>query len=308
VGELVDIQKKRGVFSLCQRLPHPPSSRDGIRFRSASRVRFWVRSYGVAATFLMSLTAANAADLPSSAPPPVLPLPPAPYSWTGVYAGVNAGFGLDNFGFPFSASVPPNSVAGTNSIFSRGAVAGGQIGFNYQFTNVPVIGNAIVGLEASADWANLRGSTTFATELGTLSLNTRFENFGTLRARFGYAFDRLMIYFADGLTFGTVDNSFSLGAPSNLAGSSSFTHTGIFPNVGTVGIGVEYALTNNWTIRAEYQYDFIIAEQLIFNPAPGTSVDFNTRAMYHIVTLGLNYKFDLFAPPAPAPLPVVAKY
>jgi outer membrane immunogenic protein len=297
----------RGAFR--QKFPLSPSFLDCVRFRSARCVPRLLRSCGAGAAFLGSLAAANAADLPSSAPPPVLPpLPPPPlFTWTGVYAGVNAGGGLDHFGFPFSVSVPPNVAAGTAGITSTGPVAGGQIGFNYEFTNVPVIGKAVVGLEADVDWANLRGSTEIPTTLGTLAINTHYEDFGTLRARIGYPIDRVLIYLTGGLTFGTAANSFVLGPPSNLSGTTSFTHTGFFPRVDTVGIGVEYALTNNWSVKAEYLYDCILAEQLIFTPTAGTSVDFNTRAMYHILRLGLNYKFDLF-PATPVPAPVVAKY
>ena len=259
------------------------------------------------AALLLSLGLAKAADLPSPAAPPLIPsLPASPYNWTGFYAGVNAGFGLDHFAFPYTISGPTSFVTGMSGITSRGPVAGAQAGFNYQFFNVPIIGNAVVGLEASVDWADLHGSVAVPTALGTFSPSTRFQDFGTLRARVGWAFDRLLLYLAGGLTFGTVNAAYTVGPPSNFAGSTTFTRTGFIPHVDTVGLGAEYAISNNWTVRVEYMYDCIIAKNEIFAPVPGSAsnVQFATRAMYHIVTVGLNYKFDWFAPPTP----VVAKY
>jgi outer membrane immunogenic protein len=52
-------------------------------------------------------------------------------------------------------------------------------------------------------------------------------------------------------------------------------------------------------------YDFINARPVVFNQVPGSSIQFNTRTMYHIARIGLNYHFDWLSPPA---TPIVAKY
>jgi outer membrane immunogenic protein len=249
---------------------------------------------------IIAASAATAADLPSRAEPPIMPpLPPAPYNWTGFYVGVNGGVGLDHFAFPYKFTLP-GTVEGTSGITSRGAVLGGQIGYNYELTNLPIIGHAVVGVEVDSDWSAVAGTNTAGTLAGTATFGTRFEDFGTARLRVGYNFDRLLVYLTGGLTYGTTETYYSI---AGLSGATTATYTGVFPRVGVVGIGAEYALTNNFSIKAEYVYDFVGARWDSFSTPP-SQVDFGTRSMYHIARIGLNYKLDLFSPP----VPIVAKY
>jgi outer membrane immunogenic protein len=261
---------------------------------------FFSRSIAVVA-FAFATSSAFAADLPvlKGTLPPLLP--PAEYDWTGVYIGVNGGGGLDHFAFPYSMALPNGLEQGTTGITSSGPVFGGQIGFNYQLNNLPVIGHAVVGVEADTDWASLHGAVTVPTlASGPATFSTRFENFGTLRARVGYNFDRLLLYLTGGLTYGTTQNSFSV---AQFSGSRTTTFTGLPFRVDAVGAGAEYALTNNISVKAEYMYDCIRANQVTFTP-DGTTINFNSRSMYHIIRFGLNYKLDWLSPAAP----VVAKY
>jgi outer membrane immunogenic protein len=253
-------------------------------------------------TTLAAVSVASAADLPSSAPPPVMPpLPAPPFNWTGFYIGVNGGGGLDHFSFPYTLNLPGDSETGRSGITSRGALFGGQVGYNYEFTNVPFIGHAVVGVELDSDWANLNGSSTVATQaLGPATFGTRFDNFGTARLRVGYNFDRLLIYTTGGFTYGSFNSFYNVGG---FSGSQSLTYVRPPPRANAVGVGIEYALTNNVSLKAEYLYDAVLAKYDTFSTAGG-NVSFLTRADYHIVRLGLNYKLDLFSPPAP----VIAKY
>src|SRR5438128_1352627 len=80
---------------------------------------------------LMVLTgSALAADLPVKAPPPAVAA-----SWAGFYLGVHGGYGWkkDDFSIPtsgfFNAASPPS----LDGITSKGAVYGGQAGYNWQF-------------------------------------------------------------------------------------------------------------------------------------------------------------------------------
>jgi outer membrane immunogenic protein len=243
-----------------------------------------------------------AADLPSLSTPPVMPpSPPASTNWTGLYVGVNGGGGLDHFAFPFYTDLFGNFEKTSSGISSKGAVLGGQIGYNYQLTNLPIIGHAVAGVEVDSDWASLTGSTTVNTlASGPATFTTRFENFGTARLRLGYDFDRLLVFFTGGLSYGTTRSSYNFAGFSN---ANTDTHTGLPPHVGVVGIGAEYALTNNFSIKAEYLYDFIRDDFVTFT-TPTSQVGFGTRSMYHIARIGLNYKLDLFSPP----VPVIAKY
>jgi outer membrane immunogenic protein len=65
----------------------------------------------------------------------------------------------------------------------------------------------------------------------------------------------------------------------------------VIPQVGNVGIGVEFAMAPNWTVKAEYLYEFITANRVDFRSPGGTNFGFGTRTMYHIGRVGLNYRF-----------------
>ena len=104
-----------------------------------------------AATALLA-GAASAADLPRRAAPPVF-VPVPVFTWTGFYAGFNAGYGFDAADRNSVTSIVTSGAsgivlapagvpqgAGTGAvIFSdrssqEGFTGGAQIGYNYQFT------------------------------------------------------------------------------------------------------------------------------------------------------------------------------
>ena len=114
--------------------------------------RVILRSLGLTFAILGTTGIAVAADLPSPAPmltkaPPLNP----PFSWTGFYVGANAGGawgrGSDSNSFFFPAATT------TGNFNLSGAVAGGQLGYNWQTANW------VFGLETDADWSSVQGST-----------------------------------------------------------------------------------------------------------------------------------------------------
>jgi outer membrane immunogenic protein len=236
-----------------------------------------------------------AADLPNLKESPIAPMPAPVFSWTGFYAGVNGGYGLDHVSFPYSVTLPGGSiVSGQSGLTERGPLFGGQVGYNYEIANVPIIGHAVVGVEADTDWSNINGSVTFGTSQGLETFGTRIENFGSLRGRVGYNFDRLLLYISGGLAYATTENYYSV---PGFSGSYTATHLPL--RFGAFGAGLEYALTDNWSVKGEYMYNYVSVGWNVYPP----DVDYMSRATFHIVRFGLNYKFDLFEP-----TPVVAKY
>jgi outer membrane immunogenic protein len=100
---------------------------------------------------------AFAADLPVHYKAPVNAVAPLPFSWTGFYVGFNVGDAFDNsdrtdlsglsgFGSPF------DSVSFRNK--SSGVTAGGQAGYNYEFS-LGSLSGIVVGLEADAACTDL---------------------------------------------------------------------------------------------------------------------------------------------------------
>jgi outer membrane immunogenic protein len=142
-------------------------------------------------------TSAFAADMGVPAAPPPAPV----WNWTGWYAGVNVGasFGNANTDFSGPVSVPGIQLtpdfAFSNREYPDGFIGGGQIGYNWQYS--PLI---VVGLEADIQGAverdtNNFGPTNFgfinlpvASSVGTVatSYTTQIDWFGTVRARIGY--------------------------------------------------------------------------------------------------------------------------
>ena len=95
---------------------------------------------------------ALAADLPQPAPPPprapatYVPVPVPVFSWTGIYVGINGGYGFGDSNW--SARVAPTGNFSTN-----GLLAGGTLGGNYQW------GQFVLGIEGDGDWQNLNATT-----------------------------------------------------------------------------------------------------------------------------------------------------
>ncbi len=147
--------------------------------------------------------AAAAADL--SRPPPYYPKAPivAPlYSWTGFYVGVNGGgaFGSSKWD-------------STNSFNIDGGLIGGTAGYNYQ------VGQAVFGVEADIDWADISGNTTTACPLGC---KTSDNWLATVRGRLGYAADRFMPFVTGGAAFGDIRAS-TPGFPTASATNAGWT-------------------------------------------------------------------------------------
>ncbi|HLH10403.1 MAG TPA: outer membrane beta-barrel protein [Methylovirgula sp.] len=259
----------------------------------------------LAGAALLAAGSAGAADLPNLKEPVPPPAPEPVFTWTSFYVGVNGGFGLDHASVPYVLTYPAAFAGGTTGMTERGPLFGGQIGYLYQLSGIPsltqgmpLLNNVVVGVEADSDWADINGRATAVTPLGTAVFGTRIKDFGTIRGRLGYSFDRLLLYVSAGFSYATTENYYSV---PGFSGSASVLR--VPPRFAAYSIGGEYAFAQNWTFRAEYLYDYIRANWNDYAPAPGTQVQFASRATFHVVRFGLNYQFDLFTPQ-----PVVARY
>lgn len=237
-----------------------------------------------------------AADLPSSAPPPVY-APPL-FTWTGFYVGVNAGvsFGRNSFegrgtGAWIGNPIKPAVDAVSSGKSDRTNFTGGaQIGYNYQ------VGSFVVGVEGDIGYfSNRKTTSSTAIILGNpVNVTTRVgagDYLGTARARVGYAFDRLLIYATGGVAVAETRTSqriFFAATNTTAFGSGSHTRVGY-----AVGGGAEYALTNNWSVKGEYLYvNLRDTHRNLFNPGfPTFTHRLSATNRDHIVRVGLNYKF-----------------
>lgn len=234
-----------------------------------------IRNLLLAATALTVMSGvASAADLPTSKGAPMAPVVYAPvFTWQGFYVGLNAGYGFSD-----NRNVTFTSGTGVVTTFSDsndgGFVGGGQIGYNWQF------GQIVAGVEADIQYADLGRKSDFAPFYYGGGNDSSY--FGTVRGRLGYAFDRALIYVTGGLAYGDVGGS-SFGSNNTKAGY-------------TLGAGVEYAFTPNWTAKIEGLYVNIDRGNrgyVVAGPTAATTyaVTSGKNNDFGVVRVGLNYKF-----------------
>ena len=237
----------------------------------------------------------------------VAPAPPpeCDFTWTGFYIGANAGYGWGNADTDFEPL--PDAVTFVDLKPIRlepdpdGFIGGGQIGYNWQWNKWLVL-----GAEADFQGSDMEGHDTlfnFPDNAGVgngpdtfLAAHERTQWFGTVRGRIGFVpMCRLMIYATGGLAYGNVDYSANTNFDNGITYPVSFSKT----KAGwTVGGGLEYALSNHWSVRAEYLYYDLGDENRTQNQLLGgvpegppffVRYSFDTTA--NIVRGGLNFKF-----------------
>jgi outer membrane immunogenic protein len=205
---------------------------------------------------------------PVSAKAPMMAPPPVPFSWTGFYIGGNGGYAWGNS----SDTNPAFGTPTTGNFRTSGALAGGQIGYNWQFDAF------VVGLESDFDWSNVKGSTSNGI-CGLTVCTTSDSWIGTTRGRVGFAVDHWLFYGTGGVAYGNIRfNDLPLTSVNGTAA-----------NIGwTAGGGIEYAFTRNWSVKAEYLYVSLDNTGFACTPGCGTStITFNEN----IARGGVNYRF-----------------
>jgi outer membrane immunogenic protein len=244
----------------------------------------------VAAGLALALSAGSAlaADLPHfKGPPPILP---PPFTWTGLYVGVNIGGAFGNGDSQWTrenlhgALGTPifSGVAWQRQTNLTGVTGGGQIGYNYQFN--PWL---VVGVETDFQGASMKsnstgwgpGATTPAAPIGLVlsrayagagTVNSSVDWWGTVRGRVGVTpfMPNLMLYATGGFAYGQVNTNFNYGSVRGLTGIAFIFPTAVsagaygaaaYNNVKTgwtVGGGFEYAplMFPNWSFKLEYDY------------------------------------------------------
>jgi outer membrane immunogenic protein len=212
-----------------------------------------MRKFLAIAAVLATTTAALSADLPSSYPPSNGPAAPVAFTWQGLYLGASGGYG---WGTSYYSS----------DLNLKGPTAGGQIGFNAQWSML------VIGVEASGNWANITQTIGNPALVGATDT---IKAYGTVHTRLGVAVDHFLIYSLGGVAF--AQNQLSVSLFNNTA-SDTQTHMGF-----VIGGGAEYAMTNNLIIRGEYQYADFGSQNYFNNNIASGKVQVST------VKVGLNY-------------------
>jgi opacity protein-like surface antigen len=276
-------------------------------FEDGSDIRGWTASAGLRYQFT------------PEAPPPVIgkvkapPIPIVrPVSWTGFYIG---GFGGVTSAGKADADFDPRPATANTVAFPgvttdpqlAGVLGGAEVGYNHQ------MGQWVLGVELDAAWTNTRGSLAcgsfIAMNPSGLPANALFNStchdqlnwLATATARLGYAWGRALYYVKGGgaWTHEEFSVTCNLGPINPVEPRSqscrSPTTGGLFTEISasdnrfgwTAGFGVQFALTDNWSAKAETNFVGFPDHGLTLTD--GTTV--STRLHMLETKVGVDYRF-----------------
>lgn len=226
---------------------------------------------------------------------------PAPgTNWSGPYIGVQGGYGWEreNLSY-FNPTLPGSGALGADNW-----LAGFNGGINAQ------AGSLVFGVEGEWMWTGLKPGQTFAGPMtpgpgtATVALVSTIDWLAVASAKAGFVVgDKLLVYGRGGVAIAQEKHKAAFGFVIP-AGSSAYDlsgeaiHTG-----GVIGAGLEYALGNNWSVKAEYDYIRMLGQNYTgtggrtanFGVYNGTISDFaNFDKMsqeLQFLKFGVNYHF-----------------
>jgi opacity protein-like surface antigen len=184
--------------------------------------------------------------------------------WSGFYVGADLGVGLAsldavttvaNEGTYFSGD--DNTLltnAGSGELSQWRPVGGARAGYLHQ------MGGAVLGLEASAGTLFFDKSRSAQWEyntapgvFGTIEQSVRADWVATLQARAGWGEDRWLAYVTTGMAVTRLEIDYRYSDDSGSSARSRSSEREV--RFGwTLGLGGEYALDENWSIRGQYLY------------------------------------------------------
>jgi outer membrane immunogenic protein len=187
----------------------------------------------------------------------------------------------------------PNSVQSSKS----GFIGGVEGGYNWQ-THC-----TLFGIEADYSWASISNET-FSTSFpgnnaSTLTESSKLRGFGTVRTRAGVIVDNLLIYVTGGLAYANFERSATASDGFLVTETLASTKT----KWGwTFGVGTEWAMWDNWSLKSEVLYARFEKDQETFlSPFFAANFRFDHQDSVWVSRIGLNYRFGGYGP-------VVAKY
>jgi outer membrane immunogenic protein len=220
---------------------------------------------------------ALAADLPAQTynKAPVY-MPAAIYNWTGFYVGGNIGGDWRN----------SNALNSNSGQF----IAGVQGGADYQFAR-----SWVVGVEANYSFKPSNDNTGFAfvapRGAGLVSNNSDSRGLGSVTGRVGWTWGPGLLYVKGG--YGFRDNGSNIAV--TVAGAPvPFTYNRSQDGY-TVGGGLEYMFTQNWSGKLEYQYFNFGNSQFIAGPVALVGLG-SFRSNEQTFKAGINYRFNMGGP------------
>ncbi|WP_455480961.1 outer membrane protein [Bartonella sp. B12(2025)] len=219
---------------------------------------------------LTSACAAQAADViaPSHEVAPVVSAPE--FSWTGFYLGVQAG--------GFFSKPEMNVLENNSNLFSKDATAqpSGFMAGIYAGSNINIGNGLILGIETDASWADKvdirlapvvsfvekKSDATEPSDPIVYESGLKEKWSGATRVRLGFetSHHHLLPYISGGVSYASLEALYGVGKPQNKPeNTSGYALADGFDGkktmIGyTLGAGVDFAMTHNVVLRAEYRY------------------------------------------------------
>lgn len=194
------------------------------------------------------------------------------YDWSGAYIGLHAGYLWAKVDYD-EPDFPDSSLNRKDEAF----IGGLYLGYNHQMDSL------VAGIEGDF---GLGGIDIDNNEDAFFNSYTAFESDWNahIRARLGFAMDRVLVYLAGGLAIADLE----IDDTDDGYGKVTNTHLGW-----TIGGGIEYAVSENLLVRAEYLYDDYGREGgEISGPNPAADYDVDADMSASTVRLGIAYIFS----------------
>ncbi len=214
----------------------------------------------------------------------------ADYNWTGPYIGGSVGalWGTERWRFVD----PPNSVLTPDF---AGYIVGGQLGYNVQ------LGRLVVGVEGDYGATEARGGIA-CPNAAFFTCQADVHQLASLTGRLGVTLGRALLYGKGGWAAGEVSASTKLNPAQTFDFFFSGVETTKWLTGWTVGGGMEFALSDRWSAKAEYMhYDLGTGR---FQVSDGTAVGFgpefvDAHVREDVVRVGVNLHLQPRAEPVP---------
>ena len=171
----------------------------------------------------------------------------------------------------------------------------------------------MLGIEGDWQWTRPRYSFCRQTDIesaacsdndvGFTNIGSETRSIGTVRARFGQTYDRLMVYGTGGVAFADIKTTVGVNCllggcgESNVANATAASFSN-FKTGWVAGGGIEWMFSPNWTVRAEYLHIDLGKVSNTLNLATGNcdfggpcGASWSRDVRYDTVRAGLSYRF-----------------
>ena len=228
---------------------------------------------------LVASLPASAADLPARGMPYKAPVYAPAFSWTGCYVGGHVGGIWADQDWTLRTDGANVPLGGHSADSWLGGV---QAGCNYEFAN-----RFVIGIQGDYVWSDAKGS---HIDLSSADItdNTRMKSLASVTGRIGYDWNRFLGYVKGGTAWVRDEHTGTLTATGALFDSARETRAGW-----TVGVGGEYAFTNNISAFVEYDYyDFGTRQVTTLFPNGTVNDLIDIKQTASAVKGGVNFRFS----------------